>query len=155
MVEALLYSATENLDAAERYLPHVTEDGMYFNLCGNAIQKSIEASLRYTLELNAIKYPDTYDIYTLIDLLPDNIKADDIVEWETKVSKIKDFHIAGDLVQEGVTVACTLLSRISNSWLLEYLDASEIDDFYASIPSSIVVDKDNVEMLVSMYRSLK
>lgn len=155
MIEALLYCATQNLDAAEHYLPYTTEDDMYFNLCGNALQKSIEAFLKYALELNAIKYPDTYGIHNLIDLLPDNIKADDIIEWETKVSKIKDFRAAGDLVQEGIDLAHTFSTRVSNSWLLEYLDASEIDDFYASIPSSVVVDKDNVEMLVSMYRSLK
>lgn len=39
--------------------------------------------------------------------------------------------------------------------LLDYIDESEIEDFYKSIPSSIVVDKDNVQMLTSMYKSLK
>lgn len=170
MSETLLDRAKSNYRMAEKNFQFIHEDDMYLNLTGYLLQQSVELALKHILEVNAIRYPRTHDIFTLIDLLPDSSKpiaaevydkADTITSWESKTRYIKNFRLSEQILTEGFSLVKKFLDKVptgtarSDNLLLDYIDESEIEDFYKSIPSSIVVDKDNVQMLTSMYKSLK
>lgn len=170
MSETLLDRAKSNYSMARKNFQFIGEDDIYLNLTGYLLQQAVELALKHILETNAIRYPRTHDIYTLVDLLPSSVKdmaaeikshADTITSWESKTRYIKDFRLSESILSEGFDIVDKFLNSIPvdqrdcDTMLLEYLDKSEIDDFYKSIPQSVTVTEDNVSALTALYKSLR
>lgn len=157
-----LDSGMSLFDVAEYYYD-AAESMSSASMAAGFLELSAKCALRYVYR----DIDPSHKLQYFVDKLPDrNPYKKDLA----KIQRVIESWIDGTIrpseseLKRALEVVRGLLDFIhklqnpvkeSDSWLLEYLDASEIDDFYASIPSSMVVDKDNVEMLVSMYRSLK
>ena len=98
MKGTLLDRARLDYMMAKKNFQFIREDDVYINLTGYLLQQSVELALKHILEINSIRYPKTHDIYTLIDLLPEDIRtiasgiepcADTITTWESKTRYIK------------------------------------------------------------------
>ncbi|MDO4198442.1 MAG: HEPN domain-containing protein [Erysipelotrichaceae bacterium] len=71
--KSLFDKALSNFDCARIIRKNISnEDEELINLVGYHLQQSVELSIKYTLEINGIKYPNVHRIEDLIKLANDN-----------------------------------------------------------------------------------
>lgn len=113
-IKNLLDKAITNLDCAKIIRSSIkNEDEELINLVGYHLQQAVELSIKYTLEMNGIRYPNVHRIEDLIKLAKENkvdlylndyIKEHDalLTSWEANSRYIIGFLIELEKIDKAI-----------------------------------------------------